>query len=362
MFCDFYGLEDDFDHYECILIDMFERLLTRSGAFTLFVAPPAWGKTRMLIDLHHKKQFKIIFISPLKALAIDFFCALNKEQNVVMIDSYKGRFQAVDQIESARYGLLIATAEMFDDAIIERLANGNYLAVFDEFHLFYYWGQTFREHLFELLMGVTNCSIPILALSATISDEIFQRWKQDFLVGCDELFVIDIGNQSLKYPPVKINYYILREQLIRRFLWSLTQRRKNTIIFFCAYRFQVDYWVKRCERLGLIALGCKGGEVDFFSDQLRQVGTPDVIFATSALSHGVNLPAISEIYIDYSVGNKDFWIQMVGRGGRRGEQYRLFCRDRYFLSWSMIIKNTLLNTIFDVLIRGGLYLMPCKPR
>ena len=53
----------------------------------------------------------------------------------------------------------------------------------------------------------------------------------------------------------------------------------------------------------------------------------DLIVATTAISHGVNLPEIHRIYFAYPFKNRDFWIQMVGRGGRKGECFQVHTMD-----------------------------------
>jgi superfamily II DNA or RNA helicase len=54
---------------------------------------------------------------------------------------------------------------------------------------------------------------------------------------------------------------------------------------------------------------------------------PDFIIATTVLGHGVNLPLIKRVFFLYPVKNPDFWLQMVARGGRRGESYSVFALE-----------------------------------
>lgn len=103
----------------------------------------------------------------------------------------------------------------------------------------------------------------------------------------------------------------------------------EVFLYFCRSRREVDQLVERYGRLNLEVLGCKGGEVDLFLENLKNRSRPQVIFSTTCLSHGVNLPPISKVFISYTVENKDFWIQMAGRGGRRGEKYEVYTLESF---------------------------------
>ena len=71
-------------------------------------------------------------------------------------------------------------------------------------------------------------------------------------------------------------------------------------------------------------MGCKGGEVGVFLEKFYELKDLDCICTTSALSHGVNLGTVRGVFFTYPVKNKDLWFQMVGRGGRRGEDFEFF--------------------------------------
>ena len=88
--------------------------------------------------------------------------------------------------------------------------------------------------------------------------------------------------------------------------------------------------VELASRHGFKAIGCVGGEVEKFQTELKNSnGKIDCIFSTIALSHGVNLPEIKKVFINYEVKNYDFWLQMVGRGGRQGSAYEVYCFDAF---------------------------------
>lgn len=306
-------------------------LLKVKSSFVLFIAPPGWGKTTMLTDLYKKTIPKMIFVSPLRALANEFFEKTRKLGNVFLIKSKSERDEIIKQFFKKNHALLVATPETLDQFFILELEamKEPTLIVLDEFHLYYYWGQSFRPVLWEVCMGLTNSNNPILGLTATMEQKILDQWKHDFSLASENQILINLGNQELINLPDKYYYFpdmfgYGRKALGRRFLYELGKNQSQTFLFFCKYREEVDRWLELCQRKKIIAIGCKGGEVDIFLQNLAKNPRPRCIFTTSALSHGVNLPPISKVFISYKVFEFDFLIQMTGRGGRTGKNYQLY--------------------------------------
>lgn len=313
--------------------DLWE-LLTLKRSFTLMLAPPGWGKTHLLLELFNYPN-RFIFISPLRALAEEFF---EKAHEVITTFKVKKRIERAESFKSfyqKERCLIILTPEMIDNDFLFYLqeSEDRPIVIFDEFHLFYYWGESFRPVLWDILMGVATSNSSILALSATMNDDFLHRWKRDFLLNSSQLFLLDLGNQKVKNIPNE-NYWFplgLKNIFIKRFLFELRRNHSKVFLFFCRLRKEVDFWLRFCEREKIPALGCKGGEVLHFVQELKDSPKPSCIFCTTSLSHGVNLPSISKVFISYKVGNPDFWLQMVGRGGRRGEAFEVFSFDSYLL-------------------------------
>ena len=46
----------------------------------------------------------------------------------------------------------------------------------------------------------------------------------------------------------------------------------------------------------------------------------------------MNLPEIKKVFIDYEIKNYDFWLQMIGRGGRQGSEYHVYTSDLFHVS------------------------------
>jgi len=329
--------------------------LIPDSSFVLFLAPPAWGKTRMIEELWLEGERGIIFVSPLRALALEVNERFKKRKDVFYLEK-QGQWREIkNQYSQSLKPFLITTPECLSENFYGFLENCNKrpIVVLDEFHLFYIWGENFRPLLFECAMAFALTKVPLLGLSATMSSELVIKWKQDFSLSVDDLFLLDLGNQTLLYPPTRKHFYfpIFPEMFRRRFIYELFKSKDETMLFFCARRNEVDQWLDFCERRGIFALGCKGGEVQTFIEALKMYPNPKVIFATSALSHGVNLPPLSKVFIGETLGRKDFWLQMAGRGGRKGEKYELFSFNEFEVSFKYKLKIFIKEFLYDVFVK-----------
>jgi superfamily II DNA or RNA helicase len=146
---------------------------------------------------------------------------------------------------------------------------------------------------------------------------------------------IDQGNQKLKYRPQKY-YKIPSLSFMEDLIFSSPQNRGNTSLIFCRYRREVYEWESKLISYGYHVLSCVGGGAREFSEKLQQSPDPDFIIATSVLSHGVNLPSLGKIFFTYQVKDLNFWIQMVARGGSKGDFYEVYSLERPFgLKWNI---------------------------
>lgn len=325
--------------------------LLQKDSFVLFLAPPAWGKTRLLASLFNEFDRKIIFVSPLRALAEEFYKSFNKSSNVLIMRK-RAEGEIFDKFLNKKRALLILTPELFKERYFLDLSD-EYLVVLDEFHLFYSWGLDFRPVLMEVLMGLAGTSISMLGLSATVSnlDQVFQ----DFNLNFEHCYLIDLGNQTLMRTPSRVFWFLSKKVFNRRFLFELGRENEGVLLYFCQYREEVDRWVSYCKKKKIKALGCKGGEVAQFVLNLENAENLSCIFATTALSHGVNLPSIRKVFIGYPVRDKSFWIQMTGRGGRRGESFELFHFDGFLGSKWSYLKSLILDIALVLMLNKIFY-------
>lgn len=271
------------------------------STFLLLTSPPASGKTYFLKNFFKELDSRPLVISPLRALA----------------NEMKQNWQ--DEVEVMTPEEFLLNPKVFQ------------CVIFDEIHLWFYWGDSFRHRMWEAFFEICSHADFVLGLSATITSEM-KKEITNFESHFNEMFWIDFGNQKLKYRPqkyVKTNKNFLA-QLIR-----LRPKSGGVRLIFCQFRSEVFELTEELRKMGQNVWCCVGGEAQEFSLKVQNSSPPEVIVATTVLSHGVNLPMISEIYFTYPVNNIDFWIQMVARGGRRGEKFEVYSLEGpHDLAWN----------------------------
>lgn len=258
----------------------------------LLTSPPASGKTFWIKSFAEKWEENILVISPLRALADE--CRKNWSDSITVMTPEewllkKKSFQVV---------------------------------IFDEFHILSYWGNTFRPAMWDAFISLSLSAQLVIGLTATLSDEILTQ-VQELRCHFTEITWVNNGNQSLKWTPE--NYYFVNKSLLTKTLMNSVHG--GTSLIFCQYREEVLEWEERLSKQGFRVWSCLGGEASAFGQRVSRESAPDFIVATTVLSHGVNLPSISRVFLMYPVRNIDFWIQMIARGGRRGEAFQVFALE-----------------------------------
>lgn len=268
---------------------------TKSQDLIILTSPPASGKTYWISKLQEvEKTDQILVISPLRALADE--CREKWGESILVMTPEEW-----------------ITKKTFRNVVI-----------FDEFHLFFYWGDTFRPVMWEVFFEISLFSTQTWLLTATLSESM----KQEicfFTSQFDQILWLDHGNQILKFKPTR---YLKAPD--KKWIMSQIENEmpeKNVKLIFCQYREEVFAYARKLTKLGYSCLTCVGGESKFMAMKLKAHPSPDFIISTTVLSHGVNLPDIKTIYFLYEVSNLDFWIQMTARGGRRGQDYKVIALD-----------------------------------
>ncbi len=263
--------------------------------FTLLIAPPAWGKTSFLVELMEANPDRYLFISPLRALALEV----------------KSR--------APRTWICIPEEILTLDWQGLKAAHPELIVIWDEVHLICEWGLTFRDALIESWLGYCSTGLAGIGLTAT-----FQRQHQEYLnetlsMEFTHLLIGDAGNMEFRFRPRA--WLWAPSAWLQRFLLAAPEGRT---LIFCRYRGEVDVWVTRLAHRGLEAWGVKGGETRQFQERLASEAAPAFLVATSCLSHGVNLPSLARVVVlDSRVPN---WMlhQMSTRAGRRGEAFEVW--------------------------------------
>ncbi len=268
----------------------------------ILTSPPASGKTYFVQQLAKKLSDVPVVISPLRALANE--CLNNWGEACVVM-----------------------TPEEW-----MRKPKDSSVVVIDEFHLFFYWGDTFRPVMWEAFYEIVQKAEVVILLTATLDagmQEVIKNFDSQF----HHIQWWDFGNQRLRFVPTE--YIVIKNEewmknLILHFKWG-----GGVHLIFCHYRSQVRSWQSLLEQKGYRVWSCVGGEANVFSEMMGCEEAPDFIIATSVLSHGVNLPQIKIIFLFYAIEDLNFWIQMVARGGRKGESFTVYALEKpYGLKWS----------------------------
>lgn len=291
-------------------------MISETQDLLVLTAPPASGKTYWVTRLKEGLGTeKILFLSPLRALADE--CLQNWQDTVTVM-----------------------TPEEW-----LRKKTFSSVVIIDEFHLFFYWGDTFRPLMWETFYEVTQKASLTILLTATLSPSMKQEISF-FSSQFDSMIWLDRGNQRLKFYPEKYIKAPSRNWIMQQI--KTQAKGKEVRLIFCRYRQEVRAVSEALVKLGYSCLSCVGGEAKEMKNKLRHTPRPDFIIATTVLSHGVNLPDIRKIFFLYPTENIDFWIQMVARGGRRGLSYQVFSLEKPFsVSWSPF-KNFLLVALLTI--------------
>lgn len=278
----------------------------------LFIAPPAFGKTRWLLNAFGEIDKKWVVVTPLRALGEEML--KNFSEIHPCFHLWQNKNEHWMDWKKIKNGVLVVTPEkILEIPEAEWMSlSEEVIVIWDEWHLIQFWGESFRPALLEakwLLMGL---GFPVVGLTAT----------QDLKLIDDELCtVIDYGNFKIKNEPQKINFYLNKKHFQDQLIFEV-ESDKGTLLHFVSYRQQVSRWIEIWKENNVVALGCVGGETVAFTEELKNL-IPQIIVSTTALSHGVNLPSFSSVFIEGGASTLSLWIQMVARGGRRGEAFNV---------------------------------------
>ncbi|MEE2671260.1 MAG: DEAD/DEAH box helicase [Bdellovibrionota bacterium] len=295
----------------------------------LLIAPPGWGKTYRLLEWIKSSEGEFVFVFPLRALCEEvYLSALKKKISCLCLRNFKDQ----KSIPTLKPKLLITTPEL-----ARSLDLGDRIILLDEFHLFFYWGESFRESMLEFIEEHLSTAPRVILLSATIGEEVLQKTKELFGEVYEQMRIWDFGNQNLKNLPRRIVYHRSKQSVLK--LLELSEA--GTGLVFCQYRDEVRELVSYLRSRGKKVLGCVGGEAYEFSIKLYEEEEWDIIVATTVVSHGVNLPVIKRVYFTYVVENLDFYLQMVGRAGRDGSSYDLHTRSFLYFKPKEFLKGVL---------------------
>jgi helicase len=352
------------------------------GKNIVLASPTASGKTLIaeLCALKHvlEKNGKVIYLSPLRALASEKFEEFRKYSSIRKADGRKvavgistGDFDTADNWLE-RYNIIVCTNEKADSLLRHRAKwmDDISLVVADEVHLLNDAGRgpTLEVVLARLLQ--VNPDIQVLALSATINnvDEIASWLKANYVVTewrpvllkegviLNEeiqyrdgdarkiekktryptvnlvLNTLKTGGQALVFASTRKNSVSAAKTIAQHTNEVLSKPMKRTLeheaekILSAGERTQISETLAELVRCGTAFhhAGLVGVHRKLIEDSFKE-GKIKVLTATPTLAFGVNLPARTVIIQDYrrfepGYGNYPISVleykQMAGRAGR----------------------------------------------
>lgn len=223
----------------------------------LVIAPPAWGKTYRLLELFRQRPDVLyVFVSPLRALANEFHQKIGHEFHSLLIENNQSwkAFRGTEQVVIATPETLVGRLNYLDEQ--SRLV----LFILDEFHLYSYWGTTFRECMWECLIEIALTEKPILAMTATYGEQEEDFFLKQLQNQIHMIIKMDLGNQKLLYPPKDFHFLFphLQKDMKYFVLHELEKKKSGTVLLFVQYRLQVLQFEKLFSDLGFSVLTCLG--------------------------------------------------------------------------------------------------------
>lgn len=307
------------------------------NSFFFLTAPPAWGKTRLFREWVEQYKLPFLYVSPLRALANEVMSSLADHPGLMKL-AIKNDVETWIKWSNItnQSHILVVTPEELGEFDWQGLARKvpSAIIVWDEIHLVPHWGFEFRERLLQSWWGYIDCGLCGVGLTAT-ADKEFKGFLLDSLDGKNWTLVLgDAGNFQFKNKPKSI--LTAPASWIKIIMNECIEEKTGNTLVFCAHRNEVDHQVKYWSQRGIQVLGCKGGETVEFQNRLSRTKGKVVIFSTSCLSHGVNLPSLEHVFVLYEEKNASMFHQMITRGGRKGESFEVLhpwpeslpCRDK----------------------------------
>ncbi len=318
--------------------------LVQDGELKVLLAPTGSGKTHFVLNNLNRGLRRVVFVSPLKALAMEFYEKAGTKSLLVCPSMKQEQFEN-------EWDFLVTTPESMKTGMLEKLSllQPKPLIILDEIHLFHKWGSTFRPRLLSFLELIGSLNFPSLGLTATL-DHSSLNWLEHSISPGFETMILDHGNMKMNFPPMfNVHFPKQMKGLFNLFFEDQMRiHKKGTALYFCRTRDEVYNWVDYFHWLGIHSMGCVGGETSTFTKNYDRNSPPRVIFSTSALSHGVNLGAIQEIYINHFLEDEDMWTQMASRGGRTGENFNIYSFNSFGpKSKSLFSSPILLNLLWS---------------
>lgn len=289
------------------------------------ILPTGFGKSIIFQLPYLITKKTVIIISPLISLMNDQETNLKIKNIPVLIlnSTNNNKYSDMHTILNGEDRIIYMTPECLikSEQFIRRLIENNRLALicFDEVHTMHEWGNAFRNAYIEckIIKDWIN-NIPLLALSATMTDNILTKTKS--LLKLDNAIII---KTSFDRPNLYIE--IKQKTKVKEDLSELLNKYKNEyIIIYCQTRKYTERLVEEINNLDIIrAYPYHAGQSTQERNDIQHKyknGEYKCIVATIAFGMGIDIPNIRFVVHYNCPNNLEQYYQGIGRAGRDGEK------------------------------------------
>ncbi len=328
-----------------------------AGNNVLICSATASGKTEAvcapLVEnyIDHRSPWKILYISPTRALINDLYERLEDPLSSLGLKVARRTGEHHDiSIETAH--VLLTTPESFDSMLCRgRTTDGHLLAstvavVLDEIHLLY--GNARGEQVRWLMERLRRLkrqagdkgwcqgqSLQVVGLSATVTEP--ERVRDTFLPGGKIIIASGSRDIEIVIPPEEP---VPVEEALINYLIKQTKREK--VLVFCNKRTRVDELTNDLspvlEQMGYEVFPHHGSISQKRREQAeetaRRQASAVVIIATSTLEIGIDIGDIDLVVLEEPAYQISDLLQRIGRGNRRSGLTRVMpCANSKFDAW-----------------------------
>lgn len=292
-----------------------------SGHDTLALLPTGMGKSLCYQLPGYVVEGTILVISPLLSLMQDQVEQLRQfgEKRVAALNSFLSfdDKQFVWQHFDAFRFLFLSPEMLASDAVKNRLQQMKLgLIVVDEAHCISQWGFDFRPEYLQIAEALPKERPPILALSATATNQIMRDITHYLGMEKVSTFIHSVDRKNIHYEAVETTSFEKANAIIQQ----VTQFEGPGIIYTQSRKRTMEY-ASMLQQAGIRATFYHGGmeqQDRMFVQRQFMHDEVDWICATNAFGMGIHKNNIRQIIHDHLPQNVASYMQEVGRAGRDG--------------------------------------------